>query len=141
MAGEAEILAHAVDHHVDATGPFEAADVDGHARVLRVVRRRSAGDAAQQVVGFKTGLEVDLVARHHADRASLRVRVASACSLDDDWRKEGSALLGGLGLLLICLLFGRRGLREGTSGGGKSKCSRASQKSQATVPVEHGPIL
>ncbi|MCY1227711.1 hypothetical protein D9M72_399970 [compost metagenome] len=37
MAGEAEVLAHTVDHHVDAAGTLEATDVDGDARVLRVV--------------------------------------------------------------------------------------------------------
>ncbi len=68
MRGEAEVLAHAVDHHVDAAGTLEAADVDGNARVLRVLGGGRAGHRAQHVAGVELAERLDVRPGSGADR-------------------------------------------------------------------------
>src|SRR4029079_5059326 len=47
VSGEAEVLAEAINHHVDAARTFETANVDGDAGIVGAVDGRDAGNATQ----------------------------------------------------------------------------------------------
>ena len=60
VPGEAEVLAHAVDHHVDAARAFKAANIHGNAGVARAFAREGAGDRAQHFIEARLAEGLDL---------------------------------------------------------------------------------
>ena len=104
---EAEILAHAVDHHVDAARTLEAADVHGEAGVLRIFRGGRTRHGAQHVAGVELPERLDVAPGRGADRGR---RVVDGILLGLLLGGQALGLLHGLGRLL------RRGFRRALGG-------------------------
>jgi hypothetical protein len=149
MAGEAEVLLHAVDHHVDAADAFHAADVDGDAGVLRVDAREGAGHVAQRLAHVAAGVgdirRADLAGRggrrigigrgggiafgSGGGRRGARLRLRHG-AFDVDGRKAGGRAAGRGGALGVIL---RQGMRR-VCGDGDDRQGGAGEESGAIAP-------